>query len=173
VSQLAAAVCSITPTSRRRFFWAAWWTGAPTREPFRRPDASHGGATSREDALREAQKRAGRSLVEIEPRWARAWNRVLRELPPWTSRDAKDAENAPAKSRPPSAPTSSVFDLLGVDRRADLAELKRAYHARARETHPDRGGDAATFVALKAAYERATQRRAKNDRRPRGRAKPC
>ena len=26
--------CSITPTQRRRFFWAAWWTGAPNYAPF-------------------------------------------------------------------------------------------------------------------------------------------
>lgn len=77
MSDLFAPVCSIAPTKRRRFLWAAWWTGAPARDPFRKPDASSGGARTREEARLEAERAAGRSLVEIEPRWARAWARVL------------------------------------------------------------------------------------------------
>src|SRR4029079_1450360 len=46
MSELASAVCSITLTQRRRFFWAAWWTAAPCEAPFRKPDASNGGATT-------------------------------------------------------------------------------------------------------------------------------
>src|SRR4051812_25508749 len=46
VTDLTTAVCSITATQRRRFFWAAWWTGAPCHAPFRRPDAANGGARS-------------------------------------------------------------------------------------------------------------------------------
>jgi hypothetical protein len=81
---LATAVCSITPTQRRRYFWAAWWTSAPQHSPFRKPDASNGGARSPEEALAEALRVAGRHLVVIEPYWARAWNRVLRgeQAPP-------------------------------------------------------------------------------------------
>ena len=51
---LATAVCSITPTQRRRYFWAAWWTSAPQHSPFRKPDASNGGARTPEEALAEA-----------------------------------------------------------------------------------------------------------------------
>ncbi|MBA3539390.1 MAG: hypothetical protein H0T79_07150, partial [Deltaproteobacteria bacterium] len=83
MADLSTAVCSITATQRRRFFWAAWWTAEPTEAPFRRPDASNGGASSFEAALAEAEKLAGRHLTIVEPYWARAWNRVLRnEKPP-------------------------------------------------------------------------------------------
>ncbi|MDQ3371023.1 MAG: hypothetical protein M3680_36860, partial [Myxococcota bacterium] len=82
MSDLATAVCSITPTQRRRYFWAAWWTGAPQETPFRRPDASGGGARTIEEALRAAERVATRHLVIVEPYWARAWNRVLRGEPP-------------------------------------------------------------------------------------------
>jgi hypothetical protein len=35
---------------------------------------------------------------------------------------------------------------LGLDARATPAEIRRAFRARARRTHPDAGGDAAAFV---------------------------
>lgn len=159
MSELAAAVCSIAPTARRRWFWAAWWTKAPGRDPFVRPDAASGGASSREAALVAAQKAAGRSLVEIEPRWARAVSRVLRELPPWTARDVEDFASGGAP-RPRSAPPiASLWTLLGVRSDATLVELKQAYHRRALETHPDHGGDPEAFRALRAAYEKARRRR--------------
>jgi hypothetical protein len=78
VSGLFAAVVSIAPTRRRRFLWAAWWTAAPSREPFRKPDASAGGARTREEALRQAEAAAGRTLVETSGLWARRWRGAAR-----------------------------------------------------------------------------------------------
>lgn len=156
MTELSVAVVSIVPTSRRRFFWAAWWTGAPTHTPFRKPDASSGGAATYDEALAAAEKAAHRTLHVVEPRWAQAWSRVIRELPPWTSRQG--AQPRPRRTAPRVEPPS-LWTILGVTRGASAEELKAAYHRRALETHPDHGGDPDAFRALKAAYDRARAKR--------------
>lgn len=45
------------------------------------------------------------------------------------------------------------YAVLGVWRSATPAEVKAAYRAKAREAHPDRGGEAARFAAVQCAYE--------------------
>lgn len=154
---LSTALCSITPTQRRRYFWAAWWTGQPSYAPFRKPDASHGGARSFEEALTEAQSVAGRTLSIIDPYWARAWKSVLRGqdpgLPPTA---AKARKPEAARASPPVA--VSAWSVLGLAPGASLAELKRAYQRRALETHPDQGGDPAAFRAVQHAYEKLLKR---------------
>ena len=50
MSSLARAIVALAPTKRRRFLWCAWWTGTPTVEDFRPPDAWGGGATSEAEA---------------------------------------------------------------------------------------------------------------------------
>lgn len=145
-SELSACVCSITKTQRRRFFWAAWWTGAPTEIPFRHPDASHGGEASFEEAFAEAERVAGRHLVLVEPYWARAWTRVMRgERPP---------KRSVAPKTPKRPPDRSAWDILGVPKDASPEAIKRAYRARVLETHPDHGGDADEFRRVQRAYER-------------------
>ena len=156
MTELSVAVVSIVPTSRRRFFWAAWWTGAPAHTPFRKPDASSGGAASYDAALAAAEKAAQRSLHVVDSRWAQAWSRVIRELPPWTSRQS--AQPRPRKPAPRAAPPS-LWTILGVTRDASAEELKAAYHKRALETHPDHGGDPEQFRALKSAYDKARAKR--------------
>lgn len=165
---LAAAVCSITSTKRRRFLWAAWWTAPPARHPFRKPDAANGGASSAEAALREAEQVAGRSLTVIDPKWARAFNRILRGEAPWTARDFAETRSAqkPVDAAPHDAPWTVV---LGVTAKASAAEIKQAYRAKALATHPDRGGDAGAFRAVQQAYEKAMARREKQARRPKRR----
>lgn len=154
MTALATAVVSITPTARGRFFWAAWWTGAPSYAPFRRPDASNGGARTGEAALAEAERVAGRHLTPIEPYWARAFNRTLRgEAPP-----PPPKTRAPRPERPASAKPVSAWETLGLSPGASPAEIKRAYRQRALETHPDRGGDPAAFRALTRAYEKVLAR---------------
>lgn len=46
-----------------------------------------------------------------------------------------------------------LYEILGVSRDANEDEIKRAYRKRARESHPDAGGDADTFKQLTTAYE--------------------
>lgn len=158
MTELTTAVCSITATQRRRFFWAAWWTGAPNHSPFRKPDAANGGARTRQDALAEAERAAGRHLAEIDAYWARAWKTVLRgqPLPP-----------PPAKPRAPpkaAAAPSSAWSVLGLEPGASAADIRRAFHDRALESHPDQGGDAAQFRAVMRAYERLTGKRKARER---------
>jgi hypothetical protein len=166
-SDLFTAVCSITPTRRRRFLWAAWWTGAPSRSPFRKPDAAEGGARTREEAQHAAERAAGRTLVEIEGGWARAWANVLVGKEPWAGqRSAKASSEA---VRPRAAPGNpSVWETLGLQANATLVEIKAAYKKGALRAHPDRGGNSADFRALQSAYEAALKRRA----RPARKSKP-
>ncbi len=164
-SDLSAAVCSITTTQRRRFFWAAWWTEPPCERPFRKPDASNGGAATWEEAKAEAERAAGRVLGVIGPEYARAWMKVLRGAAPEMPR----AKPEPPKQRLQEVGEStrlSSWALLGLTPDADVDAIKRAYRRRALETHPDRGGDPEVFRAIQAAYERALAKRQKADKRP-------
>jgi hypothetical protein len=171
VSALSAAVVSIVRTQRGRFFWAVWWSAAPVETPFRAPDASNGGARTRQDAMREAERIAGRALLEIEARWARACVRVMRGQEPFTLAErmaALSGERRPPRVKKDGAasPPASAWQVLGVEPSASVLEIKSAYRARALETHPDRGGDPNAFRALHRAYESAIARRAKAARRP-------
>ncbi len=171
MTKLSVAVVSITGTKRRRFLWAAWWTGAPARHPFRKPDASNGGAATPDLALMEAEKTASRTLTVIEPKWARAWNRTLRGMAPWTARDFPD-ESRVAASPPVAAKTAepdSLWTVLGVTPKASIAEIKLAFRKRALATHPDHGGDPAAFRAVQRAYREALRRREKTEQRPKKR----
>lgn len=150
MTELTACLCSITRTQRRRYFWAAWWTGAPSETPFRAPDASNGGAATIEDALADAERIAGRHVVVIEPYWARAWTRVMRgERPPKRPAEARTTKRPPDRS---------AWDVLGISRDATLDEIKRAYRIRVRETHPDHGGNVDEFRLVQRAYERLSTR---------------
>ena len=163
MSELVSALCSITATKRRRFFWAAWWTGAPSYAPFRKPDASNGGAATEAEALAEAERVTGRHLTMIEPYWARAWNRMLRgEAPP---EPQKRTAREGAAGRPHTSSPRSAWSVLGLAAGASLDEVKRAYRKLALETHPDRGGDAEAFTEVQRAYERLAARTAAAKRR--------
>ena len=47
----------------------------------------------------------------------------------------------------------TAYEVLGVARTASAEELRRAYRAAARRTHPDAGGDARDFRAVVRAWE--------------------
>jgi len=162
MTTLFAPGFSVTRTKRRRLLWAAWWSGPPVREPFRKPDAAQGGARTLEEARAQAERAAARPLTVLDASWARAWARVLQGDPPWPNAAAP----GPAAPRTPSrSPELSVWSRLGLDARASVEQVKGAYRRRALELHPDRGGDAAAFRALHAAYEEALRRLAKKPRK--------
>ena len=168
MSDISTTACSITRTARGRYFWAAWWTGAPCHLPFRKPDASNGGAASEAEALAAAEKIAGRHLTSIDPYWARAWKAKLQgETPPKPPSPANT--RAAAASRDPKARVSS-WSVLGLKAGSALDEVKRAYRKRALETHPDQGGDANAFLEVQRAYERLVERLGRN--RPQKGLKP-
>lgn len=155
VTDLFAPVVSITTTKRRRFFWAAWTSAPPGRVPFRRPDASDGGATSFDEALAAAESRTAHTLLVVDPLWARAWIRIVRGEDPFPSRASRE----PHRPAPRAAPEASVWTILGVDPRTVTAdELKAAYRRKVLETHPDRGGTDAAFQEVMHAYEDASAR---------------
>jgi hypothetical protein len=172
VDALGVAQVSFSKTQRRRVFWAIWFSGAPSIHPFRKPDASNGGARTLEEATAEAERAAGRPLVTIEPKWAKAWMRVLRGEPAWpdVEKAREGGKAAPLRSEETRA---SVWAILGIEPNASVDVIRRAYKKRALETHPDRGGDNERFRAVQKAYERALEKQAKapkQKRRPTPRA---
>ena len=164
-SALFAPVCAIAPTRRRRFLWAAWWSAAPSRLPLRKPDAFAGGARTRAEAHAAAERAANCRLTEIESSWARAWSNILIGKEPWPRAGNASAGDEAPKARAATNRTS-IWQTLGLEPTANLAEIKQAYRARALESHPDRGGTAEAFRALQSAYESALARR-KHSSKPR------
>lgn len=153
-TSLFTAVVSIVPTKRRRFLWAAWWTAPPEADPFRKPDASSGGARTREEAHEAAAQAAGQRLVETEGRWAGAWVRVLRGEDPWPK--ARGEASEPRVQAAPVVARGSrawALGMLGVGAEASAAEIKRAFRAAALRTHPDRGGEEAAFIDARRALD--------------------
>lgn len=49
---------------------------------------------------------------------------------------------------------SSPYEILGVDPAADEGAVRQAYRDRVKEAHPDHGGSAEEFRAVRTAYER-------------------
>lgn len=170
MSDLFAPLVSIASTKRRRFFWAAYWSGPPTESPFRAPDAHSGGARTEAEAKAEAEARAGMPLVVVSAKWARAVQRTLLGQPPFLP--PKKPKIGPNDAERPSdlhgvssvGARPSVWALLGIDRHATDEQLKRAFREKALATHPDRGGTAEAFREIHAAYVEAKKRLAKPQR---------
>eukprot|EP00935_MAST-01C_sp_MAST-1C-sp1_P002424 g2424.t1 len=56
---------------------------------------------------------------------------------------------------PVNAPKTvgQYYEVLGLSEDASLKEVKKTYRRKALKSHPDKGGDRATFLALQEAYE--------------------
>lgn len=46
-----------------------------------------------------------------------------------------------------------LYDVLGVDKDANDKEIRDAYHKKAKEHHPDKGGDSMIFASVSFAYK--------------------
>jgi hypothetical protein len=68
----------------------------------------------------------------------------------------------PAVQRPAA---SAALRALGLDVRANLEDVERAYRDQAMRLHPDRGGDPDAFKQLQAHYEQAKRHFARRGRR--------
>jgi hypothetical protein len=167
MSGLSRAVYAIARTKRRRFLWCVWWTGEPTAKPFRPPDAWGGGASTEEEAKALAERAAGMPLELIDGHWAGAWKRIRAGLPPFPKRSAQPA-SAPGASGPGAAGERArpidPYVLLGVDAKASLDDVKAAFRKKALEHHPDHGGSADAFMAIKRAYDGIVKRRTRRRR---------
>jgi len=162
-------VVSITTTKRRRWLWCAWWTGEPTRDPFRKPDAFSGGARSEAEAIKQAERAAGGPLRVIEPIWARAFVRVQAGQSPWVEKKARARPEEPPPSERgrkrrryvPSvrSPERCPFAVLGLPKTASIEEIRSAFRRMALATHPDRGGNAEAFIQVTWARDEALARR--------------
>src|SRR5918993_3938908 len=51
----------------------------------------------------------------------------------------------------PRAEKRSLYEILGVEQKAEASEIQSAYRRRAKATHPDAGGDRDTFEAIQKA----------------------
>jgi DnaJ-class molecular chaperone len=82
-------------------------------------------------------------------------------------RRAKDKEGTKRKKLTRADVLKGAYKLLGLRRNAPIEAVKSAYRARAKNVHPDRGGDEEKFKILEYAYELVTKdikrRRAKDD----------
>ena len=137
-----------------------WWTGEPTAKPFRPPDAWGGGAHTEEVARILAERAAGMPLDLIDGHWAGAWKRMRAGLPPFPTRAPRPTVSTDAGRARPVDP----YALLGIEATATLDDVKAAFRKKALAHHPDRGGDAAAFMAVKRAYDAIAKRRARRRR---------
>ncbi len=154
MSAISRGVFAIARTKRRRYLWCAWWTGEPKAKPFRPPDAWGGGATTEEEARTFAERAAGMPLEPIDGHWAGAWKRMRAGREPFVA-------HAPRTARDDVARAVDPYALLGVTADADLEAIKAAFRKKALEHHPDHGGSAEAFIAIKRAYDGIVRRRAR------------
>lgn len=71
----------------------------------------------------------------------------------------------PGRQRREPANTTELYEVLGVEKTAKPAEIKKAYRKQALQKHPDKGGDPEEFKKIQAAYEvlKDEEKRAKYD----------
>ena len=49
--------------------------------------------------------------------------------------------------------TANLYDVLGVDKQADAAAIRKAYRGKAKRAHPDGGGSAESFELVRLAHD--------------------
>ncbi|MCA8924899.1 MAG: hypothetical protein KDD82_24020 [Planctomycetes bacterium] len=114
----------------------------PRRTPRRWGSLGHAAACCLEDpavrlALRARAEDRLAALASEDPPGAESVREELERL-------------LPAVGEAPDA-----LDALGLDDRASVDDVRKAYHAQARSAHPDAGGDPAAFDELHRIYREA------------------
>jgi curved DNA-binding protein CbpA len=56
------------------------------------------------------------------------------------------------QNEPTGLPALTLYDILGVEKTADQAEIKKAYRIAAKEAHPDQGGSESEMAEITGAY---------------------
>lgn len=108
-----------------------------------------------------AERAAKMPLELVDGRWAGAFKRVRAGKKPFPSPGVpRSTEDAADRTSPVDPHT-----LLGVSRSATIEELKLAFREKALVHHPDQGGDAEAFIAVKRAYDTLVRRRQRPRRR--------
>ena len=151
---LSRGVYAIARTKRKRYLWCAWWTHEPAAAPFRAPDAWGGGARTEEEARSLAERAAGRTLEPVDGHWAGAWKRILAGYKPFPAHGPREPSASTDRAKP-----IDPFAVLEIGSDALLADVKIAFRKKALEHHPDRGGTAEGFMAIKRAYDAIVKRR--------------
>jgi hypothetical protein len=78
----------------------------------------------------------------------------------WSGRTGGDREDGSrggstaAGDRDDRPTVEAAYEVLGLEPEADLDAVREAYRERAKETHPDLGGDPEAFIRVREAYER-------------------
>ena len=75
----------------------------------------------------------------------------------WTDGDREDGSrggSTAARDHEDRPTVEEAYETLGLEPEADLDAVREAYRERAKETHPDLGGDPDAFIRTREAYER-------------------
>jgi len=83
----------------------------------------------------------------------------------WTGRtDGRSDGRSDADGEGARPTLAEAYEILGLEPGADLGAVREAYRERAKETHPDCGGNRETFRRVREAYERLRERLDGEDR---------
>lgn len=80
---------------------------------------------------------------------------ALRGIDRWKCSDIINQTFTGFKAIPENVETETWYQILGVNKMANTVQIKEAYFKKAKETHPDSGGNTESFNKVRRAYEQA------------------